>query len=62
MIHVNDEFLPDEEKHVVYDRLYREIYCKIFDSLVPLYEKINRIIKKEFVYCNIAAVVLHYLK
>ena len=46
MIHVKDEFLPDEEKHVVYDRLYREIYCKIFDSLVPLYEKINRIIKK----------------
>jgi len=45
MIHVKDEFLPNAVEHEIYDRLFRQVYCKIFDNLVPLYEKINRIIK-----------------
>lgn len=45
MIHIRDEFLPDPAEHKIYRRLYRNVYCKIFDSLLPLYGKINHILK-----------------
>lgn len=46
MIHIQDEFHPDPAEHKIYRRLYRDVYCKIFDSLLPLYERINRIMKR----------------
>lgn len=46
MIHIRDEFLPDPAEHKIYRRLYRDVYCKVFGNLLPLYEKINRIMKR----------------
>ena len=43
MVHIKDEFLPDMEAHGVYEKLYSEVFEKIFDKLSPLYEKINGI-------------------
>ena len=45
MVHIRDEFLPDPAEHKIYRRLYRDVYCKVFGSLLPLYEKINHIMK-----------------
>lgn len=46
MVRIRDEFLPDEKEHQIYLRLYSEVYCKIFDNLVHLYENLNDIIGK----------------
>ncbi len=42
MVHTRDTFLPSPETHAVYDKLYREIFTKIFGRLLPLYKK-NRL-------------------
>lgn len=44
MVHIQDEFVPDMAEHKTYDRLYHEVYCKIFENLSPLYEKLHHII------------------
>ena len=44
MVRIRDEFLPDEKEHRICSRLYSEVYCKIFDNLVHLYENLNDII------------------
>jgi sugar (pentulose or hexulose) kinase len=43
MVHIRDEFLPDPGEHKIYRELYEQIYCKIFDRLSPLYQRINEI-------------------
>ena len=43
MVHIKDEFLPDEREHAVYQTLYEEVYCKLFDRLAPLYKEIDHI-------------------
>ncbi|MEG2051722.1 MAG: FGGY-family carbohydrate kinase [Oscillospiraceae bacterium] len=47
MVKIKDEFLPNEKEHQTYLRLYSEVYCKIFDNLVHLYENLNDIIKND---------------
>lgn len=37
MVHVTDEFKPDIEVHKTYDRIYNDIFSKIFNKLKPLY-------------------------
>lgn len=37
MVHIKDKFEPDMEVHKIYDRIYSEIFIKIFDKLKPLY-------------------------
>ncbi len=39
MVHIKDSFVPDMQKHAVYEKIYGEVYSKIFDKLRPLYEK-----------------------
>jgi len=39
MVHIKDEFLPDEEEHKLYEKLFNEIFSKIFKKLFPLYKK-----------------------
>ncbi len=46
MVHIRDTFLPDMAEHAVYRRLYEEVYCRVFDSLSPLYRKLNDIAKR----------------
>ncbi|MCL1814012.1 MAG: FGGY-family carbohydrate kinase [Treponema sp.] len=41
MVHVKDEFLPDQKVHSVYEEIYGEIFEKIFDKLSPLYAKLG---------------------
>lgn len=45
MVHVQDEFLPDMREHAVYKELFEKIYCRIFDSLAPLYHQLGNILK-----------------
>ena len=37
MVHIKDKFQPNMEVHKIYDRIYNEIFVKIFDKLKPLY-------------------------
>lgn len=39
MVHIKDEYLPDEANHALYARLYHEIFTKIFGRLLPLYRR-----------------------
>ncbi|MDL2214067.1 FGGY-family carbohydrate kinase [Clostridia bacterium OttesenSCG-928-O13] len=43
MVHIKDEFVPDMEEHSIYQKLYDEVFVKIFDKLSPLYQQINEI-------------------
>jgi sugar (pentulose or hexulose) kinase len=43
MTHIERVFKPDTESHKVYDKLYNEVYIKMYDRLKPLYEKIREI-------------------
>jgi len=43
MTRAGDVFTPDPVTHQLYDRLYREVYCKMYDRLSPLYRSIARI-------------------
>jgi sugar (pentulose or hexulose) kinase len=45
MVHIRDEFLPDMKEHKIYQRLYSEVFVKVFDRLSPLYQEINEIIR-----------------
>lgn len=39
MVQIKDKFLPDMQKHELYEKLFKDIYSKIFDRLEPLYRK-----------------------
>ena len=38
MVHIKDKFEPDMQKHMIYEKLYNEVFSKVFDRLEPLYE------------------------
>jgi sugar (pentulose or hexulose) kinase len=44
MVHIKDEFLPDQAEHRIYEDLYGKIFAKVFDRLSPLYRDIDGII------------------
>ena len=41
MVHRKDTFHPQKGEHELYERLYNEVFTKIFDKLLPLYRKNN---------------------
>lgn len=43
MTHVGDVFYPDPESSALYQRLYREVYLKMYAQLQPLYRSIREI-------------------
>lgn len=43
MVRVRDCFTPDKETHKLYDRIYQDVYRKMFNKLVKLYRNIDRI-------------------
>jgi len=45
MVRIRDTYKPDMEEHAIYKKLFGEVYCKVFDSLSPLYRRLNDIIK-----------------
>ena len=47
MVRVRDTFEPDMAEHEIYKHLYDEVYCKMFESLAPLYATIDKIINKK---------------
>lgn len=47
MAHDTDVFVPNEEEHKLYMRLYNEIYCNIYGKLEPLYKRIKTITRRE---------------
>ncbi len=36
-------FLPNQHNHALYNKLYAEVYCKMYKRLQPLYQSIRRI-------------------
>ncbi|MDR0785348.1 MAG: FGGY-family carbohydrate kinase [Treponema sp.] len=40
MVHIKDEFLPDEDAHNVYESIYGRVFAKMFDKLSPLYQEL----------------------
>lgn len=43
MTRQGDSFLPTPKTHIIYDQLYHEVYCKMYDRLRPLYKAIQSI-------------------
>ncbi len=43
MTRVGDRFEPNPETAVLYERLYKEVYCRMYRRLEPLYSRIRRI-------------------
>ncbi|KZZ67621.1 hypothetical protein A3765_18705 [Oleiphilus sp. HI0130] len=43
MTRVGKRFEPDQQVHKVYDRLYKEVYLKMYKQLQPLYRSIQDI-------------------
>ena len=43
MTRAGEVFYPNKENHALYNRLYREVYCKMYQRLQPLYQNIRRI-------------------
>jgi sugar (pentulose or hexulose) kinase len=39
MVRIKDEFLPDPQEHKTYKFLFKDVFSKVFDKLVPLYRK-----------------------
>jgi sugar (pentulose or hexulose) kinase len=46
MTHLGDVFDPKKETREIYDRLYNDVYLKMFDKLKPLYRVIREISAK----------------
>ncbi|MDR3145961.1 MAG: FGGY-family carbohydrate kinase [Treponema sp.] len=44
MVHIKNEFEPDERIHRIYEEIYTRIFEKIFYKLSPLYQEINAIL------------------
>ena len=44
MVHLKDQFDPDPQIHLFYERLYGQVYSKIFKSVLKLYRSIDDII------------------
>ena len=44
MVHEKDRFEPNEKNHALYERLFSEVYCKVFPKLVKLYVNIDHIV------------------
>jgi sugar (pentulose or hexulose) kinase len=47
MVHIKDQFLPDNTAHEIYRELYERIFTKLFSRLSPLYREINHILRRE---------------
>ena len=43
MTHLGDCFEPNKDTHAVYERLYREVYLRMYNKLKPLYQEIREI-------------------
>ena len=43
MTHVGEVFEPNIKNHHLYDALYREVYCKMYRRIRPLYRRIREI-------------------
>lgn len=41
MVREKDVFEPNMKEHVIYEKIYKEIYCKVNSKLEPLYTKIK---------------------
>lgn len=46
MVHEKDAFSPDPANHKTYERLYGDVYARLYDRLEPLYRKISQITKR----------------
>jgi sugar (pentulose or hexulose) kinase len=44
MVHMQNEFLPDPAQHETYQKLYEDIFLKVFNRLEPFYRTINDIL------------------
>lgn len=44
MTRTGEVFYPNQDHQRLYDKLYREVYCKMYQRLQPLYQSIRRII------------------
>ena len=43
MTHPGDTFQPNEKNHKIYDELYKQVYCKLYERMKPLYYQIRDI-------------------
>jgi sugar (pentulose or hexulose) kinase len=46
MVHVKDTFYPSKQEAALYDRLYNEVFKKLFGRLSPLYKKAKTILEE----------------
>lgn len=43
MTRVRDTFRPDPDVHLKYNKIYREVYLKLYSQLQPLYKTLRQI-------------------
>jgi len=43
MVRVKKTFIPRQENVVIYDKLFNEVYKKLYPALIPLHYKIAEI-------------------
>lgn len=43
MVHKKEVFQPDRHQHIIYERLYEEVYRQIYPGLAGIYEKMSKI-------------------
>ncbi|MDR0530630.1 MAG: FGGY-family carbohydrate kinase [Oscillospiraceae bacterium] len=46
MVHYQTEFRPDPAQAALYQKLYNEVFSRIYDKLQPFYSTINRILQE----------------
>ncbi|GHU43492.1 carbohydrate kinase [Spirochaetia bacterium] len=45
MVHIKDEFLPNNREHKLYEQLHERVFVKIFEKIAPLYEDMHNILQ-----------------
>jgi len=46
MVHGKDVFLPEEKEHILYKKIYDEVFCKYYKTLQPMHKSLIRLTKK----------------
>ena len=47
MVKLRDTFVPDEEEHGLYRRIYEEVYSKYYKTVTPLHKRLGELTKRE---------------
>ena len=47
MVRLRDTFMPDPERQVFYERLYRQVFRKLYKTMTPAHRTLAALTKRE---------------